>query len=260
MITAALPILAILYVKSSPANQRRLILAGLMSIPLVYGVMAAIVVSRGSGELDWDKRSEATYVGNEMFQELAFITTSVPDLVAYQMGYSYYVQLVNPIPRFLWAGKPVLDAGILMAEAKGEVDAVTGEAYLTRSPGLIGEMYLNFGWVGILVLSACGGWLVRSWDGTFERYGRSLPVFVLYCMGLAILFIMGRSFNLSMFYGVLFLTVGIYGVRALSGPPEESASAAARRFRAATIPASLQKRTFASEPTLRRMARSVYEA
>ncbi len=88
------------------------------------------------------------YVGNEMLQELAYIIDNVPERCDYQLGYSYYVQIVNPIPRFLWPGKPAIDSGLLMAQLKGEVNQ-TGEAYLTSSPGLLGEMYLNFGGWGI---------------------------------------------------------------------------------------------------------------
>ena len=113
--------------------------------------MAAIVASRNSGELDMSKGQSVTYVGNEMLQELAFITENFPQRCEYLWGYNYYVQIVNPIPRFLWNGKPTLDSGILLAELKGNADK-SGEATMTNSPGLIGEMYLNFGVLGILGL------------------------------------------------------------------------------------------------------------
>jgi oligosaccharide repeat unit polymerase len=214
-----------------PQTQRKVILAALLASPAIYLFMAAMVVSRGTGEFSLESARHAKYVGNEMFQELAFITANVPSKeVGYLWGESYIVQLVNPIPRFLWPGKPRLDSGIMMAKLKGEVDKRSGETYLTRSPGLIGEMYFNFGLPGIALLSFFGGWLVRGWDNMAERYSSSLPTMILYYMGLATLFIMGRSFSMEMLYGILFLMVGVWLVTKLMGiePAPATATAGSR--------------------------------
>jgi oligosaccharide repeat unit polymerase len=206
LITSIVPALAVLYFKASPRTQRRILVGGLLCVPLVFQLMAAIVVSRGDGEFSWESHKKAEYVGNEMFRELLFIQRNVPDRTDYQYGYVYYVQLVNPIPRALWPGKPTLDAGLLMADLQGAVDS-TGEAYLTISPGLIGEMYLNFGWLGIVGLSALGGWAVRGWDRLVTENPGSLVVRLYHVCGLAVLFIMGRSFTMGMFYGLLSFAV-----------------------------------------------------
>jgi len=220
MVTALMPALAVLFLRATPQTQRRIILGGLIAMPFAYIFMAAMVVSRQTGELSWESAKEAKYVGNEMFQELAYITTIVPDSLPYQWGYGYYVQIVNPIPRFLWEGKPRLDAGILMAQLKGEVDQKTGETFLTRSPGLIGEMYMNFGLVGIIGLSAFGGWIVRGWDNIALQNGNSVPTMILYFCGLGVLFILGRSFTMNMFYNIIFLLIGTYLVTGFFGRPK----------------------------------------
>ena len=169
-----------------------------------------MVVSRTKGEFEWDAANRAEYAGNEMFRELLFLTTRVPSQIDYLWGMSYYTQLVNPIPRFLWPDKPKADAGLLLAIAGGEVDARTGEAYLTRSPGLIGEMYWNFGVIGILALSAFGGWLVRSWDEMRCQADDHAFTFFVYCAGLAALFLFGRSFNLHTLFGLLSLSLLLF--------------------------------------------------
>jgi hypothetical protein len=138
-----------------------------------------------------------------MFQELLYITDQMGGTLDYQFGRTYFTQLVNPIPRFLWQGKPVSDAGLMLAIARGEFDPETGEAYLTRSPGLIGEMYWNFGLVGIAALSVFGGAIVKSWDNMRRAHYDSLVVFIIYVAGLAILFLSGRSFSMPAFYGLL---------------------------------------------------------
>jgi oligosaccharide repeat unit polymerase len=207
LITAVVPVLVVLYFKMRPGAQRKIVIAALLCVPLIYQLMAAIVISRGEGEFAWENHQKAEYVGNEMFRELLFIQRRVPQQLDYQYGYVYYVQLVNPVPRFLWPEKPTLDTGLLMADLYGEVDQNTGEANLTISPGLIGEMYLNFGWLGVVGLSALGGWLVRGWDRLAEENADSLVAMVYYTGGLAVLFIMGRSFTMNMFYGLLSFTL-----------------------------------------------------
>lgn len=202
LITAVVPVLAVLYLKAPPKLQKKLLVGALVCAPLVYQLMAAIVISRGQGEFSWEAKDKAEYVGNEMFRELLFIRQRVPSQLDYQYGYVYYVQIVNPVPRFLWPNKPTLDTGLLMASLYGDVNE-DGEAYLTVSPGLIGEMYLNFGWLGVVGLSAFGGWLVRGWDRIAEVNRESLPTMIYFVGGLAVLFILGRSFTMSMFYGLL---------------------------------------------------------
>lgn len=206
LITSVVPVLAVLYLKAPPKLQKKLLIGALVCVPLLYQLMAAIVISRTAGEFSWDAKDKADYVGNEMFRELLFIRQRVPSQLDYQYGYVYYVQIVNPVPRFLWPGKPTLDTGLLMASLYGDVNE-EGEAYLTVSPGLIGEMYLNFGWLGVVGLSAFGGWLVRGWDRIAEVNRDSLPTMIYFVGGLAVLFIMGRSFTMGMFYGLLSFSV-----------------------------------------------------
>lgn len=202
LIHTALPILGGVYCRLAPTWQRR----GVYVLPLIaalgYIWSTAVVVSRTKGQFDWDAREQAAYAGNEMFRELLFITTRVPDSLPYLNGTTYVTQLVNPIPRFIWPSKPTSDAGLLLAQAAGEVDA-TGEAYLTRSPGAIGEMYWNFGLFGVAGLSALLGVVVRSWDALREPGLQSPLVFLVYCAGLAALFLSGRSFTMNIYYGLL---------------------------------------------------------
>jgi oligosaccharide repeat unit polymerase len=213
LITSVGSLLAVFYWKAAPPTRKKMICAGLLCVPLIYGLMAALVISRSAGSFSWEDREKAQYVGNEMFRELLFIISKVSSgEIDFQYGYVYYVQLVNPIPRFLWPDKPTLDTAILMANSYGAVNA-TGEAYVTISPGLIGEMYLNFGLGGILGLSFFGGWVVKGWDQIPRFFAHSLPTMVYYSAGLGVLFIMGRSFTMGMFYGLLSLAFLAWWIR-----------------------------------------------
>ena len=100
-----------------------------------------------------------------------------------------------------------------------------------RSTGLIGEMYLNFGILGILVMSALGGWLARGWDRIAASHVSSPPVMLFYFCGLAVIFAQGRGFSMTLLYNMLFLYLGLCLV---------SVVLAWRRFPATAGPARLQ--------------------
>lgn len=219
-----LPIAAAIYWQMPVERKRNAIRFG---IPLLVAVAmywsAATVVTRNSGDFDLEKAAEAEYVGFEMFRELLYLTRLVPEESAYKYGHTYFVQAVNPIPRFLWPGKPDGDAGLELARLQGSV--ANGEAYMTTSPGLIGEMYWNFGIFGVIILSAFLGYLAKSWDRIQPLAERSILAFTVFSAGLAIIFLSGRSFNMATLYGMLALfavLVCFSGTAANVGAPLDS--------------------------------------
>ncbi|MCR9200675.1 MAG: oligosaccharide repeat unit polymerase [Planctomycetaceae bacterium] len=199
-----LPMAAAIYWRLSPSWKRRALLVGLPSL-LILGLAwsAASVVTRNSGKFDWSAALDADYVGFEMFRELLFITNAVPEKADFKYGHTYYVQAVNPIPRAIWPGKPDNDAGLELARFKGMTS--NGQAFLTVSPGLIGEMYWNGGISGILLISAFLGYIAKSWDRVRAMAGQSVLAFTVFAAGLAIIFLSGRSFNMSTLYGLIAL-------------------------------------------------------
>ena len=175
------------------------------------------MVSRNKGDFEWEKAADARYIVFEMFRELLFILNVVPRLADHQYGYTYYVQIVNPIPRFLWPNKPVGDAGLQLAKMQGGLSA-DEEASLTISPGLLGEMYWNFNFPGIIVLSAFAGYLAKSWDRVRPMAAQSILAFTVFAAGLAIIFMFGRSINMNTLYGLL----ALFGLLVLLGRRRKS--------------------------------------
>ncbi len=199
-----LPIAAAIYWRMSPALKKNAITFGLPALVVVAMFWsAANVLGRNEGKLDWERAASADYVGFEMFRELLFVTDIVPEKANYQLGYTYYVQAINPIPRAIWKNKPTGDAGLQLAKVKGMVAG--GDAYLTVSPGLIGEMYWNFGMPGIALISLFVGYLAKSWDRARPLTTQSVLAFTVFAAGLAIIFLSGRSFNMATLYGMLSL-------------------------------------------------------
>jgi oligosaccharide repeat unit polymerase len=202
VIEVLLPLAAAIYWRLNAEMKRRALLFGLPAI-LVVGLAwsAASVVGRNKGTLDWEGGMEADYIGFEMFRELLYLQRAIPSRGDYQWGYTYFVQLVNPIPRFLWPGKPSGDAGLQLAEMQGAIQ--NGQIYLTSSPGLIGEMYWNGGLLCIGLMSALFGYLAKSWDRSRRIASQSILSFTVFAAGLAIIFISGRSINMAASYGML---------------------------------------------------------
>jgi hypothetical protein len=87
------------------------------------------------------EQSEAKHAGLNMLEELAWVNNFI-DKGAYAINYGqrYFAELVNPIPRGLWQGKPLI--GIDYAIARGQLygDQNEGEAGVgaTISTGMIG--------------------------------------------------------------------------------------------------------------------------
>ncbi len=200
-----LPLGAAVYWRFPSSLKRKALLWGL-PVLLALGFLwsAASVIGRNEGRLDWERAMEADYVGFEMFRELLYLQKVIPDQAPYQRGRTYLVQLVNPIPRFIWPDKPTGDAGLLMAELQ---DTVAHGADLTVSPGLVGEMYWNGGIPGILFVSALLGYLAKSWDRARPLAQQSILAFTVFAAGLAIIFLSGRSITMSTAYGMLGLYV-----------------------------------------------------
>ena len=205
VLEALMPVAAACYWRMSPALKRKAIAFGLPCIAVLGLFWAAAAVSgRNAGTTNWETATEVNYVGFEMFRELLYLERMIPEFSEHKFGHTYYVQFVNPIPRFLWPGKPSGDAGLELA---GMRDSVNNGADLTISPGLIGEMHWNGGLIGIFLVSAFMGYLAKSWDRIRPMATQSLLAFTIFATGLAIIFLSGRSINMPVLYGIIAILV-----------------------------------------------------
>ncbi len=114
----ALPLAAAIFWNASPRLRRVLIVVGI-PCGLVGGYFwsAAVVAGRNAGKLDASVVMNVDFVGVEMYRELLFIIKAEEHGMSPEYGKTYFTQLVNPIPRALWPGKPVADAGLVLARA-----------------------------------------------------------------------------------------------------------------------------------------------
>jgi oligosaccharide repeat unit polymerase len=87
-----------------------------------------------------------------------------PSARSFEWGATYLSLVFMPIPRAFWPGKPLGGVGALVNQVinPGGSAAALGYYGFGYSPSMVGEAYLNFGWVGILLVFILFGLLARS--------------------------------------------------------------------------------------------------
>jgi hypothetical protein len=143
--------------------------------------------------------------GLNMFEELCWISTFI-DEGTYQItwGGRYFAEIVNPIPRSIWHGKPTIGLDYAKARGFGQADDTQGGVNTTISTGLIGQGVVNFGRIlgpvaAAFLMSLWVGWLARL-DLNVQSLGR-LP---LYSLGLVLTFNLGRDITFMNLYPLVF--------------------------------------------------------
>ena len=156
---------------------------------------------------DQAELSETKHLGLNMYEELCWLNL-LTQQQQYKptMGYRYFAEFVNPVPRALWPEKPLI--GIEYAIARGQHWADAGDAQAgvgaTISTGMIGQGVDNF---GPILGPVAPAFLMALWvtilarvDIYATRFGR-LP---LYAIGLVLTFNMGRDITLLVLYPFVF--------------------------------------------------------
>jgi len=155
-----------------------------------------------------DSEERVHHEGLNMYEELCWINKFISNgTYLPNWGARYFAELVNPIPRFFWPGKPLI--GIDYAIARGQAGGEASDAgvYATISTGMIGQGVVNFGRVlgpafAALLMSLWVAWLARL-DLQIHELGR-LP---LYALGIILTFNLGRDITFITLYPFLFGTM-----------------------------------------------------
>ncbi len=149
--------------------------------------------------------------GLNMFEELCWVSTFI-DKGTYNVnwGARYFAELVNPIPRAVWPGKPLI--GIDYAIARGmQYGGPDGSSVVaTISTGFIGQGVVNFGrffgpMAAALLMCLWVAALARL-DLNIHALGR-LP---LYSLGMILTFNLGRDITLITLYPFLFGALAVW--------------------------------------------------
>jgi hypothetical protein len=152
--------------------------------------------------------------GLNMLEELAWIDNFI-ETNAYMPnhGERYFAELVNPIPRALWPGKPMIGLDYAVARGQG-VTGELGETTATISTGMIGQGVVNF---GRILGPAAAALLMALWVAVLARQdllGDNPARLLLYSCGLILTFNLGRDITLLVLYPFVF---GWMAVRFIEG-------------------------------------------
>ncbi len=193
----------------------------------------SVAVAFNRKGLTFNNKKEVHHDGLNIYEELCWINTFLEDgTYTPNMGQRYFAELVNPIPRGLWPGKPYI--GIDYSIARGAAKGEDGEAGVTTSisTGMIGQGVVNF---GRLFGPPAAAFLFALWvailarlDLTGEQFGR-IP---LLAFGLILTFNLGRDITFITLYSFVF---GWFVIRMLDRTRSKLAQKAAQK--AAKAPA-----------------------
>jgi hypothetical protein len=152
-----------------------------------------------------ESKKQGRNEGLNMYEELCWITHFIEKGTYHvNWGQRYFAELVNPIPRGLWHGKPLIGIDYAIARGMGGGDAEQGGVVATVSTGFIGQGVVNFGRVfgpaaAAILMALWVAWLARL-DLDIQALGH-LP---LYCLGLILTFNLGRDITLITVYPFIF--------------------------------------------------------
>lgn len=98
----------------------------------------------------------------DYFAENVFAVSIVPS------GHDYFKEsnvlqfITSPIPRFIWPGKPISELIRFYTLARWNIDTVAGAG--NTFPGIVGQYYMSWGWIGPILIGMIFGWLARKLD------------------------------------------------------------------------------------------------
>jgi oligosaccharide repeat unit polymerase len=111
----------------------------------------------------------------------SLIVNRIPKLMPFKYGSSYLTWIYAPIPRSWWPEKPDLGLG---REIKSKLILFGQEVSSSgRPPGVLGEGYINFGWLGFFGSAVFFGIVLRTfWNSFSDRIKTEPLTLVLYLL------------------------------------------------------------------------------
>jgi len=116
---------------------------------------------------------------------------NVPSVVPYQLGMTYLAVAVGPIPRAVFQGKPYGAAGVYTSRLYPSF----WDSHCTFSPGILGELYMNFGGAGILLGMLVYGAVLRWVYALFAPHNRATKPSLVLIYAMAIPFFFGAQMD-----------------------------------------------------------------
>lgn len=168
---------------------------------------ASIATAFKEGGVQDEEIKSRKHLGFNMLEELGYINYFVAN-GSYKVNWGgrYFAEIVNPIPRRLWPGKPLIgiDYAIARGMAWDEAGEKSGGIAASISTGMIGQGVVNFGRILGPMAAAL---LMALWVAALARQdllSDNIFHLLLFAFGLVLTFNMGRDITLLTIYPFLF--------------------------------------------------------
>jgi len=189
-----------------------LLVNGWLEFVIAHRYTMSLTAALRDEEFNFVKDEKVHHNGLNMFGELGWINTFI-DEGSYRpnWGMGYLAELVNPIPRSLWPGKPTLNIDYSGTRANFNNNGAAG-VDTTISTGMIGQGVVNFGRVigptfAALLMSLWVAWLAR-----LDLRGQKIGRVQLYALGIVLTFNLGRDITFITLYTVVFGSAVVWGL------------------------------------------------
>lgn len=163
-----------LSLRKSSLNMRTLGAATAL-ILVIGGAMTSLRSSATATSQTAQVNAETVIGGFVLSRTIADVATTshivraVPQALPYANGETITSWLAAPIPRSVWPSKPIVSVGPEIGRV------VYGNKRAGVPPGVVGESYWNFGFVGVLFIPLLAGMALRRLQETWGPFASSSP-------------------------------------------------------------------------------------
>jgi oligosaccharide repeat unit polymerase len=153
------------FLRASPG---KLIVISIIALSGIFVISESVISARyslqkisASSAIGRSSSVERALTGLTFIDHIA-LSVRYSDDIGHDFGQSYLAAAGTPIPRQLWQDKPLMLSTRMQAYRFG---TSTGGV----PPGIIGEAYIAFGFVGVISAAAAFGWLLSLVDRRIDR-------------------------------------------------------------------------------------------
>ena len=154
----------LVWIQAQPVLKvRKLVIAGAVVVVMMT-VMQLMLNIRNIGYAEYAYRGDSQYDYlhvDDNYLRLAQVIQIVPAEHPYVQFQQIVFTLVRPVPRVFWPGKPI-NPGF-------DLPAIVGMKGVSLSTSIIGEWYISFGWLAVILGAWLHGRLARTVNVLRER-------------------------------------------------------------------------------------------
>src|SRR5262249_6716987 len=154
------------------------------------------------GQQSLSESTESAASRTDLIHQFALIRSLTPSEIPFQYGATYSYFLVTLIPRAIWPEKPEAgDANKFFAVSYG-LTTEEGAMRSTFGVSLLAESYINFGWIGIVLIMAFQGALLNILQRVFGEQESGMGAQAVY-VAFFVFFLNGVGTSAEILFGNL---------------------------------------------------------